>query len=379
MYTGEMVDANALVYLRARYYHPGVGVFTSLDPVEGVNRYQYVASNPVNWADPSGLQEAPLKELCSVRNDPFEEYLCTLCGGIEDPAEQALCVATASQASVAAGEEIAPILLAALSNPWTWLGLIAIGFAYVCTRGDVLFESCSVYVPYDFEGMWNKTPPRENTQVPAATAAPGTQAQTAVANGSTCAPPVPEPNQNRTPNVIVELGAGDYSNAILMKERYPNAIVWATNRRSDWDTGKTLYDAGFSPDDYYHVAYYTGWISAKESGLQVGENGPIENIQVPPALGDLVYSILPEPLPSNAFDFGAKAAVIANANPGTVVAVTEGGSESSLHFVSGFLSLRSHSDFHRIDGSPYGIPGGKTGITWGEGPNYFTRQHIVGG
>ncbi len=50
MFTGELVDANDLVYLRARYYHPGLGVFMSLDPVEGVNRYQYVGANPVNDA-----------------------------------------------------------------------------------------------------------------------------------------------------------------------------------------------------------------------------------------------------------------------------------------------------------------------------------------
>jgi hypothetical protein len=50
------VDANDLVYLRARYYHPGLGVFTALDPIEQVNRYQYVSSNPVNHTDSSGLQ-----------------------------------------------------------------------------------------------------------------------------------------------------------------------------------------------------------------------------------------------------------------------------------------------------------------------------------
>jgi hypothetical protein len=50
-----MVDANDLVYLRARYYHPGLGVFTGLDPIEQVNRYQYVDSNPTNFIDPSGL------------------------------------------------------------------------------------------------------------------------------------------------------------------------------------------------------------------------------------------------------------------------------------------------------------------------------------
>lgn len=34
-FTGEMVDATGLLYLRARYYDPGLGVFPSLDPVEG--------------------------------------------------------------------------------------------------------------------------------------------------------------------------------------------------------------------------------------------------------------------------------------------------------------------------------------------------------
>lgn len=65
-FTGEMMDANDLVYLRARYYHPGVGVFPSLDPVEGsvqqpisLNRYSYVQANPTNRLDPSGLKNCP--------------------------------------------------------------------------------------------------------------------------------------------------------------------------------------------------------------------------------------------------------------------------------------------------------------------------------
>ena len=37
-FTGEMLDANALLYLRARYYSPALGVFTGLDPVENLNR-----------------------------------------------------------------------------------------------------------------------------------------------------------------------------------------------------------------------------------------------------------------------------------------------------------------------------------------------------
>ncbi len=71
MYTGELMDANALVYLRARYYHPGLGVFTSLDPVEGVNRYQYVGGNVANMVDPGGMiGESPgLWDTCAHANE----------------------------------------------------------------------------------------------------------------------------------------------------------------------------------------------------------------------------------------------------------------------------------------------------------------------
>ena len=48
------MDANALLYLRARYYNPALGVFTALDPIENPNRYQYVSANPINRVDPSG-------------------------------------------------------------------------------------------------------------------------------------------------------------------------------------------------------------------------------------------------------------------------------------------------------------------------------------
>jgi RHS repeat-associated protein len=54
-FTGELLDANDLLYLRARYYSPALGVFTALDPVENGNRYQYVGANPVNAADPTGM------------------------------------------------------------------------------------------------------------------------------------------------------------------------------------------------------------------------------------------------------------------------------------------------------------------------------------
>ncbi|MGB0712374.1 MAG: putative Ig domain-containing protein, partial [Gammaproteobacteria bacterium] len=61
-FTGEPYDAgNDLLYLRARYYQPGVGRFTSPDPFVGnpmrpssYHAYQYASANPVNITDPTG-------------------------------------------------------------------------------------------------------------------------------------------------------------------------------------------------------------------------------------------------------------------------------------------------------------------------------------
>ncbi len=63
-YTGEMFDdATGLLYLRARYYDPGLGRFISPDPFLGrleqpvtQNRYIYVHNNPLLFTDPSGLE-----------------------------------------------------------------------------------------------------------------------------------------------------------------------------------------------------------------------------------------------------------------------------------------------------------------------------------
>jgi RHS repeat-associated protein len=61
-FTGEPTDGNALLYLRARYYAPSLGVFTALDPLEGIvqramslNGYSWVEGNTINYVDPSGL------------------------------------------------------------------------------------------------------------------------------------------------------------------------------------------------------------------------------------------------------------------------------------------------------------------------------------
>ena len=55
-YCGEYYDTETgLVYLRARYYDPSIGRFTSVDPAkDGLNWYSYCDNNPVMRIDPKG-------------------------------------------------------------------------------------------------------------------------------------------------------------------------------------------------------------------------------------------------------------------------------------------------------------------------------------
>jgi RHS repeat-associated protein len=66
-FAGQQDDSETgLIYLRARYYDPSVGRFTSRDPVPGfdsdpqtLNRYVYARNSPTNYTDASG-KFAPL-------------------------------------------------------------------------------------------------------------------------------------------------------------------------------------------------------------------------------------------------------------------------------------------------------------------------------
>ncbi len=65
-YTSEQMDPSGLVYLRARYYSPSAGRFTSRDTWEGdanrplsFNRWNYVEGNPINLIDPTGNKPPP--------------------------------------------------------------------------------------------------------------------------------------------------------------------------------------------------------------------------------------------------------------------------------------------------------------------------------
>ena len=56
-YNGEYFDnETGYIYLRARYYDPSIGRFTTEDPIkDGLNWYVYCSNNPVMFVDPSGL------------------------------------------------------------------------------------------------------------------------------------------------------------------------------------------------------------------------------------------------------------------------------------------------------------------------------------
>jgi RHS repeat-associated protein len=67
-FTGEYQDGvSGLVYLRARWYHPGQGTLLGRDPFDGwatapnsLHPYMYGANNPVTYGDPSGECYGPL-------------------------------------------------------------------------------------------------------------------------------------------------------------------------------------------------------------------------------------------------------------------------------------------------------------------------------
>ena len=62
-YCGEYFDVETnTIYLRARYYDPATGRFSSEDPIrDGLNWYTYCAGNPIAYIDPFGLAEVGLR------------------------------------------------------------------------------------------------------------------------------------------------------------------------------------------------------------------------------------------------------------------------------------------------------------------------------
>ncbi len=73
-YAGEYYDDELdMIYLRARYYNPQIGRFTSFDIEEGeisnplnMNRYVYCRNNPNMYRDPSGEAIETIADIISI-------------------------------------------------------------------------------------------------------------------------------------------------------------------------------------------------------------------------------------------------------------------------------------------------------------------------
>jgi RHS repeat-associated protein len=80
--SGYIDSATGLVQFGARYYNPGVGLFTQEDPSGQSIGYLYVGDDPVNGTDPSGMSGNPVDVDCSGGGT------AAACAGAEAIAEQ---------------------------------------------------------------------------------------------------------------------------------------------------------------------------------------------------------------------------------------------------------------------------------------------------
>jgi len=84
-FAGEWQDPTGLVYLRARFYSPELGIFLSHDPFPGfltepasLSPYKYAFNNPVRYTDPSGKNPLFLSGLLgsAISGFGFSEGTC---------------------------------------------------------------------------------------------------------------------------------------------------------------------------------------------------------------------------------------------------------------------------------------------------------------
>jgi RHS repeat-associated protein len=322
-YAGEQIDENELSYNRARYYSPTIGTFTGLDPFEGyedeplsLNGYSYVHGNPINLTDASGENPLALLGIAGLVGN-------LLAGAIFFVIFGALYILI---------DGCLKLVKEIIDAPERPRDLPAIeDYPNADDVQEWLRKQRPKVAPTpDF---W--LPPLPLPTLQAVTATPQS--------------PTSTPTSTPQPKTVVELGAGDYSNAIAIKSLNPSTRVIATNAPEDLEEGKLFHSFGISN---YKTQFYLGWLSAKSIGVEVGELTPILNSLVPSNIADIVFSIAPTP--SLAFSFGEEAARIAKSTVGTTIAVTERGSGSSTLFVRGFNIKRPNSVFVEISGSPYG-------------------------
>jgi RHS repeat-associated protein len=129
-FTGERTDNNGLIYLRARYYNPTVGRFTTMDTWGGdinqpatINKYNYALSNPQLYTDPSGHNPLVALLLPSLIGAGAGFATGVLAGGIfgactYDWAVAGQCGCEAQQHALS-------------MTRWQWIGVHALGAGLV--------------------------------------------------------------------------------------------------------------------------------------------------------------------------------------------------------------------------------------------------------
>lgn len=88
-YTGRENDGTALYYYRARYHDPRRGRFINEDPIglasQSTNLYAYVASNPTNVVDPSGLLDTRAPGRGRPDTRPFPRQTRSVPRSVQEP------------------------------------------------------------------------------------------------------------------------------------------------------------------------------------------------------------------------------------------------------------------------------------------------------
>ena len=129
----------SLLHVGALYYSPQVGRFWTEDPGrDGLNWYVYVADNPVNRTDPSGMSWDPVLVFCGATcacalTAVLGAYAGCLAGGCRHIPDYtcARCVAEG-------------ILATALANPW-----------WACLVGTCIVRCAYCLSPYPWRPRWD--------------------------------------------------------------------------------------------------------------------------------------------------------------------------------------------------------------------------------
>jgi RHS repeat-associated protein len=133
-FTGREPDQTGLIFYRARYYHAGIGRFTSRDPAgmaDAISPYAYVGNNPVNLVDPLGLMAAdPIVVAQGGTNYYGGNTMTDASSGVLSSGSQSLRNTTPQANSAALPTSLAVAGTVALAEP-TPIGEIVVGAAIV--------------------------------------------------------------------------------------------------------------------------------------------------------------------------------------------------------------------------------------------------------